>query len=50
MVTQSGGSRFETCRTVPRPVLILLTLSYGKPSQMYAIARVPAEALIASNK
>jgi len=36
-VTQSGGSRFETARSLPRPVLILLTITYGKPSQVQAM-------------
>lgn len=28
-VTQSGGSRYESERNVPRPVQILLNLAYG---------------------
>lgn len=28
-VTQSGGSRYESDRNVPRPVQILLNLAYG---------------------
>lgn len=32
-VTQSGGSRYESGRTIPRPVKILLALSYGTEKQ-----------------
>jgi len=28
-VTQSGGSRYESERNIPRPVQILLNLAYG---------------------
>lgn len=30
-VTQSGGSRFENGRNIPRPVQILLHITYGAP-------------------
>lgn len=36
-VTQSGGSRYETGRDIPRPVQILLTITYGTPSQVQAM-------------
>ena len=29
-VTQSGGSRYESGREVPRPVRMLMALMYGK--------------------
>ena len=29
-VTQSGGSRYESGRNIPRPVQILLAAKYGK--------------------
>lgn len=32
-VTQSGGSRYESGRNIPRPVQILLHLTYGKDKQ-----------------
>ncbi len=32
-VTQSGGSRYESGRRIPRPVQILLTLRCGTPRQ-----------------
>lgn len=32
-VTQSGGSRYESGRKVPKPVQLLLQLSYGTPKQ-----------------
>lgn len=32
-ITQSGGSRYETGRNIPMPVQILLTITYGTPSQ-----------------
>jgi len=30
-VTQSGGSRYETGRVIPKPVRLLLELAYGSP-------------------
>lgn len=32
-VTQSGGSRYESGRNIPKPVQLLLTISYGTPKQ-----------------
>lgn len=32
-VTQSGGSRYEAGRRIPKPTLILLTIAYGSPTQ-----------------
>lgn len=32
-VTQSGGSRYESGRNVPKPVQLLLQLAYGTPKQ-----------------
>ena len=32
-VTQSGGSRYESGRNIPKPVQLLLTVTYGTPSQ-----------------
>lgn len=32
-VTQSGGSRYESGRSVPKSVQILLTIAYGTPKQ-----------------
>lgn len=36
-ITQSGGSRYESGRNIPRPVQILLTITYGTPSQAQAM-------------
>lgn len=33
-VTQSGGSRYESGRRVPKPVQILLDLAYAPPKAM----------------
>lgn len=33
-VTQSGGSRYETGRNVPKSVQILLTVTYGTDKQL----------------
>ena len=33
-VTQSGGSRYETGRNIPKPVQILLTVTYGTDKQL----------------
>lgn len=30
LVTQSGGSRYETGRTIPKQVLLLIHLAYGE--------------------
>lgn len=32
-VTQSGGSRYESGRSIPDPVKILLTVAYGTEKQ-----------------
>ena len=32
-VTQSGGSRYESGRNIPKPVQLLLTVTYGTPTQ-----------------
>jgi len=32
-VTQSGGSRYESGRNVPKPVQLLLQFAYGTPKQ-----------------
>ena len=32
-ITQSGGSRFESGRNIPKPVKILLALTYGTERQ-----------------
>ena len=32
-VTQSGGSRYESGRNIPRPVKILMAVSYGTEKQ-----------------
>ena len=32
-VTQSGGSRYESGRNIPKPVQLLLQLAYGTPKQ-----------------
>ena len=42
-VTQSGGSRYESGRNIPRPVSILVTIAYGN-------ARDSAKALAAIRK
>lgn len=36
-VTQSGGSRYETGRKIPRPVQALLTIAYGTDRQAQAV-------------
>jgi transcriptional regulator with XRE-family HTH domain len=33
-VSQSGGSRYEQGRAVPRPVIMLLELAYGNKPQV----------------
>ena len=33
-VTQSGGSRYETGRNIPKSVQILLTVTYGTDKQL----------------
>lgn len=32
-VTQSGGSRYESGRNIPKPVQALITIAYGTPTQ-----------------
>lgn len=32
-VTYASGSRYETMRTIPKPVQILLTIAYGTQKQ-----------------
>ena len=32
-VTQSGGSRYEAGRRIPKPTLILLAIAYGSPTR-----------------
>ena len=36
-VTQSGGSRYESGRNVPKPVALLLNLAYGTEKQAMAV-------------
>lgn len=36
-VTQSGGSRYESGRDLPRPVMLLLHLVYGTEKQALAL-------------
>jgi transcriptional regulator with XRE-family HTH domain len=36
-VTQSAGSRYESGRNVPKPVQLLLTLTYGTEKQSYPL-------------
>lgn len=42
-VTQSGGSRYESGRTIPKPVKMLLTIAYGTTSErskaLYSITK-----------
>ena len=39
-VTQSGGSRYESGRTIPKPVRLLLSIAYGdKPLRVGAKIR-----------
>lgn len=39
-VTQSGGSRYESGRTIPKPVRLLLAIAYGdKPLRVVAKIR-----------
>lgn len=35
-VTQSGGSRYESGRSIPKPVRLLLTLAYGSGAESAA--------------
>jgi len=45
-VTQSGGSRYESGRNIPRPVQILLAAKYGKAAaKREALAVVGVEAV-----
>lgn len=32
-VTQSGGSRYESGRNIPKPIQMLLVIAYGTPKQ-----------------
>jgi len=34
-VTQSGGSRYESERDMPKPVESLVTIAYGTPAQFF---------------
>jgi len=36
-VTQSGGSRYESGRTIPKPVRTLITLAYGSEKEAEAL-------------
>lgn len=36
-VTQSGGSRYESGRKMPKPVRLLLTIAYGTEKQSAAM-------------
>lgn len=36
-VTQSGGSRYESGRTIPKPVRSLLTIAYGSEKEAAAL-------------
>lgn len=36
-VTQSGGSRYESGRTIPEPVQVLLQIAYGTSAQAAAM-------------
>lgn len=38
-VTQSGGSRYETNRTIPAPVNLLLALKTGTKAQKLAVLK-----------
>ena len=38
-VTQSGGSRYEKSRSVPKPVQLLLTIAYGTDLQCEKIVQ-----------
>lgn len=46
-VTQSGGSRYESGRNIPKPVRLLLTLAYGSAKESEALLsdlRAPRDA------
>ena len=38
-ITQSGGSRYETGRRIPRPVQMLLSLAYGTERERARVLR-----------
>lgn len=38
-VTQSGGSRYESGRSIPKPVRLLLSVVYGTDAQSARLAR-----------
>lgn len=45
-VTQSGGSRYESGRNIPKPVQTLITIAYGtdtQPAKVVEKLRVLAE-------
>lgn len=42
-VTQSGGSRYESGRRVPAPVLSLLQIAYGTPKESLAVVEALRE-------
>jgi transcriptional regulator with XRE-family HTH domain len=38
-ITQSGGSRYESGRTVPGPVQLLISLAYGNKKDRARVAK-----------
>ncbi len=48
-VTQSGGSRYENDRSVPKPVQALLVIAYGTDAEakaMFDHLRAPAKGVV----
>lgn len=48
--TQSGGSRYEGGRNIPKPVQLLLTIAYGTPKQSEAVSRMLRETPNSTNE
>ena len=38
-VTQSGGSRYESGRKIPKPIQILIVIAFGTPKQCETIVQ-----------
>lgn len=48
-VTQSGGSRYEAGRTMPKTVQLLLQLAYGTPKESDSLLAALRKTLTASS-
>jgi DNA-binding transcriptional regulator YiaG len=48
-VTQSGGSRYESGRKIPKPVRSLLAIAYGKPPEVRKVVKTLRPSLVVMN-